>query len=246
MSMPNHYRYVTCDETCLGSNNQRKQAEINENAPAPAAIHSNQAPNIQHPTPLTDQSTLRLHRALQLSSVSVTTMECLALLKYPIQYQVRVESDNVGKILKPLLTCITIYINIQFETIENFMKDLAKLLNDNNLPSTIVEQFFQLGNVDVALLAYHIKSEAFITKELEKDVKQEINILSDAIHYYWASLLRGASLDSDLLWPDDYTATEQHKLRSFVKAKLQMISEPLDTSQSRINATLAIRYVQIP
>jgi hypothetical protein len=100
-------------------------------------------------------------------------MGCLKLLKYPFQCQARVGSDVVADILRPFLTYITIYTNIQFQTKETFLMELAKQLNNNGTPAPIVSQFFQLPRLDVALLAHQAKSKTSITKALEAEIRMK-------------------------------------------------------------------------
>ena len=76
---------------------------------------------------------------------------------------------------------------------------------------------------------------------------QELNVVSNAVHYYWRWLLRLAPLPlhkpEDILWPESFNGTEQNILRQFVRTKLESIYGSLNTQESLIRTNLALRYV---
>jgi hypothetical protein len=182
--------------------------------------------------------------------ISKQTKKCLEMLKYPFYRGLKPAEHDISDTMMPVYNFVELLTHLQdspeVRLTSNFAFNHMKLRKWIKTTEVVAHpaltSFFAEWGIEVEPL-----SNAQSSQNVDKAVVlAEIAIISNAIEHcqrQWEKCFPQAG-PQEVLWPEDFTVTEQQALRHFAKIKLKAMGKHLDTQEDRLNAIEEIRYVK--
>lgn len=228
-----------------------------ENSTNTAGFDNTPASACGHGTPTTNLAVDCPGESWRYASLVVSwrTKECLHMMACLSSYDDSLPENDLSAYMMPLYCFVEKLVHVQerpeARVTSNFSFNhmrLRKLVREDIaiiVADPVFNTFFSQWGIKVkASNATDPEVELLVGKKKEY-VLMEIAIVEREIENHlrqWEKSFPRPGPE-EILWPEDFTVTEQQTLRHFAKVKLKVMATHLDTQEDRLNAIEEIRWV---